>query len=295
MRYIKNETETTTATTTATSSSTSTSSTKTIAFSTGNDDYASTELDRATLPPRTFPPSASLKRAVAKAIDKAGQLLHIDVEGLENLPKGRAILVTNHAFGFDSGFLMARIQALTGRRVWALGEHAWWHVPGLRRLAAAANTVDGTPENADKILRADELLLVLPGGLRESMKPRELRYRLLWGKRYGFVRAALRNEAPLVPIASIGAEDIFDLVGNAFARSRKLHLPFPLPRPAHLVPIPHFAPIRYIVGEPIPMPPLDDHGPPADPDLVARRLRREVEGALHEMFESYLTQRTGFG
>jgi 1-acyl-sn-glycerol-3-phosphate acyltransferase len=167
-------------------------------------------------------------------------------------------------------------------------------MPGLRRLAAAAGTVDGTQANADRLLTSDELVLVLPGGLREALKPRELRYRLLWGSRYGFVRAALRNQAPLVPIASLGADDVFDLVGNAFERGHKLHLPFPLPRPAHLRPIPHLPSIRYVIGEPIPVPASPAVDAAEEDETTLRRLRREVEGALHEMFEERLARQVGF-
>lgn len=223
-----------------------------------------------------------------RVLDWAGAFLRIEIAGLERLPAGRALLVTNHSFGFDVAFLMARIEAVTGRRVWVLGEHAWWRVPAIRRLAAAAGTVDGTQANADRLLSADELVLVLPGGLREALKPHELRYRLLWGQRYGFVRAAIRNQAPLVPVASLGADGIFELVGNAFERASKLHLPFPLPRPAHLIPIPHLSPIRYVIGEPVPL-----DGPSQDPARM-RRLRREVEGAIHEMFEEQLAKEAGF-
>ncbi|HMI83465.1 MAG TPA: hypothetical protein VK550_05180 [Polyangiaceae bacterium] len=48
--------------------------------------------------------------------------------------------------------------------------------------------------------------------------------------------------------------------------------------------------MKFIVGEPIlPPPPMD--GP--DDELVVRRLRREVEGALHEIFEHELASRVG--
>jgi len=234
--------------------------------------------------------SSPVAATVLGAIDRFGKKLRVEVRGLERLPRGRALLVANHAFGFDAVFAMARILAETGRRVWALGEHAWWSVPGLRRLAAAVGTVDGTAENVDRLLAADELVLVLPGGLREALKPRELRYRLLWGNRYGFVRAAIRSSAPIVPIASLGADDIFDLVGDAFARARSLRLPFPLPRPAHLLPVPHLHALRFVVGEPIP---VDDAA--TDEAAHVRRLRREVEGALHEIFEDELTRRAHFG
>jgi 1-acyl-sn-glycerol-3-phosphate acyltransferase len=232
---------------------------------------------------------------VAEIVDRVGRKLRVDVEGIERLPRGRALLVANHAFGFDVAFAMARIQKETGRRVWALGEHAWWAVPGVRRLAAAVGTVDGTPENVDELLAAGELVLVLPGGLREAIKPQELRYRLLWGNRYGFVRAALRNDAPIVPLAGLGADDMFHLVGNAFTRSRKLHLPFPLPRPAHLVPLPHLRALRFVIGEPIPV--QAEHAEHAEHDEQehhVRRLRREVEGAIHEIFEDELARRAHF-
>lgn len=236
--------------------------------------------------------SSPVARRVAAALDRLGRKLRIDVDGIDRLPRGRALLVANHAFGFDVAFATVRIQAETGRRVWVLGEHAWWSVPGVRRLAAAVGIVDGTPENVDRLLAAGELVLVLPGGLREAVKPRELRYRLLWGNRYGFVRAALRNHAPIVPLASLGADDIFDLVGNAFTRGRMLHLPFPLPRPAHLVPVPHLRALRFVVGEPIPVDAACDAGDEAEHHV--RRLRREVEGAIHEMFEDELARRAHF-
>jgi 1-acyl-sn-glycerol-3-phosphate acyltransferase len=213
------------------------------------------------------------------------------VHSLENLPSGRAVLVANHAFGFwDLALAVARIRAQTSRTVWSLGEHLWWKMPMLRRLAAACGVVDGTPENADALLSADELLLALPGGLREALKPRELRYRLLWGHRYGFVRAALRNNAPLVPLACIGGDDVFDLVGNAFERGRSLHLGLPLPRPLHGLPIPHWVHVRVCIGEPVE---VRGRGDSAD-ERGLRSLRREVEGALHEVFEEELARRVQF-
>jgi 1-acyl-sn-glycerol-3-phosphate acyltransferase len=218
--------------------------------------------------------------------------LRVEVQGLDRLPKGRAILVANHAFGWDIIFAASAIRARTGRPVFILGEHVWWKVPLARRIAAALGTVDGTPQNADGLLSHDQLVLVLPGGLREALKPRELRYRLLWGHRYGFVRAALRNHAPLVPLASIGADELFDLVGNAFDRGRRWlrGAGIPIPLTARILPVPHLVRMRFVLGEPIPPPELAEG---ADEEVVLRRARREVEGALHEIFERELAGRVG--
>jgi 1-acyl-sn-glycerol-3-phosphate acyltransferase len=222
----------------------------------------------------------------------ASRKLRIAVDGIDNLPPGRALLVANHAFGWDILFAMSAIREKTGRPVWALGEHAWWKVPVLRRIASAMGTVDGTQDNADRLLSDDQIVLVMPGGLREALKPRELRYRLLWGHRYGFVRAAVRNHAPIVPLASIGADEVFDLVGNAFARgSRWLRRSgIPIPLTSRLLPFPHFVRMKFVLGEPVPVPERIEGC--AD-GVALRRLRREVEGALHELFEHELAGRAG--
>ncbi len=225
-------------------------------------------------------------------VETARRRLNAEVVGIENLPRGRALIVMNHAFGWDAMLPMAAIRAQAGRRVWALGEHAWWKFPFIRKLAANVGTVDGTPENVDQLLSANELVLVLPGGLRESMKPRELRYRLIWGKRYGFVRAAMRNRAPLVPLAAIGSDEVFDLVGDPFARGRRLFgFDFPVPRPAWGLPIVHRSHLRYVIGEPI----AAERLPAEDEDAAVRRIRREVRGAIEEILDDELAARAGFG
>lgn len=226
------------------------------------------------------------------ALAWVGRRLHVEVEGIANLPPGRALLVANHTFGWDAAFPMGAIWRATRRPVWALGEHAWWAVPVLRRMAASIGTVDGTPENADRLLSADALLVVLPGGLREAVKPRELRYRLLWGKRFGFVRTAIRNRAPLVPLACIGSDDLFDFVGDAYERGERwLHRPgIPVPLPSRILPIPHRAHLRFIIGKPISTGAEPEEA--NDPNVLSR-VRHEVEGALHELIERELAHRAG--
>jgi 1-acyl-sn-glycerol-3-phosphate acyltransferase len=223
-------------------------------------------------------------------LDRLARRLQVDVAGLENLPAGRAILVANHAFGWDIAFPMGAIWRSTHRPVWALGEHAWWRFPFLRRAAAALGTVDGSAKNCSRLLEAEQLVLVLPGGLREAVKPRELRYRLMWGARYGFVRAAIRHRAPLVPLASIGADELFDFVGDAYERGRRwTHHEVPIPVPKRILPIPHRVHLRYVIGEPVcPGAPPDAAD---DPDAL-RRARREIEGALHELIDQELARRS---
>jgi len=63
----------------------------------------------------------------------------------------------------------------------------------------------------------------------------------------------------------------------------------PIPLTSKLLPIPHFVRMKFVIGEPIPPPDSDiDSNAPA-----VRRMRREVEGALHELFEHELAARVG--
>lgn len=227
-----------------------------------------------------------------RAVDRLSRALKVQVDGLENVPEGGAVLVANHPFGFDVVFPMAAVWRARHRPVWTLGEHAWWKFPFLRRLAAAVGTVDGTPDNADRLLSHGELVLVLPGGLREAVKPRELRYQLLWGHRHGFVRAAIRHQVPLVPLACIGSDDLFDFVGNAYRRGERwLGRPgIPIPLPARVLPIPHRVMLRYVFGAPI----RPDAPSEAEHDeTTVHRLRERVAGALHELIETELARRAG--
>jgi 1-acyl-sn-glycerol-3-phosphate acyltransferase len=227
------------------------------------------------------------------AVQRAGRILGAELEGAERIPlHGGAILVANHTFGFDVAYPLAVLLERTGRQVWVLGDHTWWKLPLVRAFAGAVGVVDGNPQQADDLLRAGELVLVLPGGLREAVKPRELRYQLLWGKRYGFVRLAIRHQVPMIPLACVGADDLFDFVGNAYARGKRwLGVSgLPVPLPSRILPIPHRASLRFLVGEVI----MPHVGSEMSEDLAAQRwLRREVAGALHELMETELARRAG--
>jgi 1-acyl-sn-glycerol-3-phosphate acyltransferase len=235
-------------------------------------------------------PSQRAVRWFVRTVCAIARVLRVEVQGMGHLPRGRCLLVANHAFGWDVAFPMAAIVRDTGRRVWVLGEHRWWRVPWLRVLAASVGVADGRRDVAERLLRAGDIVIVLPGGLREAVKPRELRYHLLWGRRYGFVEVAVRAKAPIVPLACVGADELFDFVGDAYARGRRwLRVEgIPVPLPARILPIPHVVPLRYILGEPIVV-----EGVALDDPRALRRLRREVEGALHELLEQELARRAG--
>jgi 1-acyl-sn-glycerol-3-phosphate acyltransferase len=138
--------------------------------------------------------------------------------GLEHLPRDRpALLAGNHTtFAvFDAPLLLLAIYEARGIFPRTVGDRLHFHVPGWRRLLAEFGVVEGTPANVRALMRAGEWIVVFPGGAREVFKRRDEKYALLWGERTGFVRLAIEHGYPIVPFASVGAEDLFDVVLDA--------------------------------------------------------------------------------
>ncbi len=159
-------------------------------------------------------PMAELKRL----LEPVRALLSPVAVGLEHLPReGAVLLAGNHTlYGLlDIPMLGLEVWEATGRMVRGLGDHNHFAIPlwsdFLRRLGA----VRGTRDNCTRLLEAGEAVLVFPGGGREVFKHRGEKYRLIWKERVGFAHLAIRHQVPIVPFASVGVEDMFEIVSDA--------------------------------------------------------------------------------
>jgi 1-acyl-sn-glycerol-3-phosphate acyltransferase len=125
--------------------------------------------------------------------------------------------VGNHTiYGlFDAPLLFAKVYKETGLAVRSLGDKAHFQVPGWRDFLARLGTVNATRENTIALMRAGDPILVFPGGGREVMKRKGEAYRLIWKQRTGFVRLAVEYGYDIQPFASVGAEEVYDIVADA--------------------------------------------------------------------------------
>jgi 1-acyl-sn-glycerol-3-phosphate acyltransferase len=179
-------------------------------------------------------------------------------DGFENLPSdGRYLLVGNHTtLGLlDIPFLAIDIRKRTAVSIRSLGERQHYRIPVWRRLLTNLGTVNGTRENARRLLAAGEAVLVFPGGGREVARRRGDHYPLLWRERIGFARLAIEYSYPTVPLSMIGVDDMWDVVVDSdsalYAPARALAVrldvdpdllwpllrglgPTPLPRPQRI-------------------------------------------------------------
>jgi len=151
-------------------------------------------------------------------------------EGLEKIPtEGGALLVANHAAAIpsDAPVIMHGIETELQRPVYALAEHLFKSMPVVGTLWARAGGVAGHPENAYRLLREqNQLVLVFPEGNKGPAKTYGERYQLRRFGRGGFVEIAMRAGVPVVPIAVVGAEESMPIVWKNSTLAKALGIPY---------------------------------------------------------------------
>jgi 1-acyl-sn-glycerol-3-phosphate acyltransferase len=114
----------------------------------------------------------------------------------------------------DVPFVMAELWRRREIAVRGLGDHAHYAVPVWRNLLELGGMVRGTRENVRLLMRGGQNVLVVPGGSGEVFRQRDERYRLKWKERVGFARLAIEFGYPIVPLAMVGVEEMFDIVAD---------------------------------------------------------------------------------
>jgi 1-acyl-sn-glycerol-3-phosphate acyltransferase len=136
-----------------------------------------------------------------------------EVEGIENVPSsGGALLVSNHSGALppDAATIAKAIKEEHPhpRPLNITVEHFFKGYPGFSMLIPKIGCVAAHPANVHRLLYDEEqLVLVFPEGRKGTEKLYKDRYKLRRFGRGGFVEAAMRAGAPIVPVCVIGAEE----------------------------------------------------------------------------------------
>ncbi|MEI7705881.1 MAG: 1-acyl-sn-glycerol-3-phosphate acyltransferase, partial [Deltaproteobacteria bacterium] len=157
-------------------------------------------------------------------------------------------------------------------------------LPFVSTLFARCGQVVGTPENCRRLLSAGEAMLVFPEGTRGLNKPFSRRYQLQdFG--LGFMRLALENGVPVVPVGVVGAEEQAPAILDIQPLARMFSFPhFPI-TPTGL---PFPLPVRYRIhfGEP-----MRFTGRADDEDAVLERKVARVRDAVAGLLARGLADR----
>jgi 1-acyl-sn-glycerol-3-phosphate acyltransferase len=152
-----------------------------------------------------------------------------EVRGLGHIPdEGAALLVGNHSGGNltpDTTVFSLAFHAYFGveRPFHQLAHNLVLSMPGLGFLRKYG-TVAASPENARKALQSGAAVLVYPGGDREVHRPSWQGGRIAFGDRKGYVRLALDQDVPIVPVVAVGGQETALFLSQGEALSRLLLL-----------------------------------------------------------------------
>lgn len=226
------------------------------------------------------------------------------IRGLEHVPEGPALLVGNHNGGsmsadsFVLGVALYRARGVAHVPYW-LGHDMLVELPVFRRVVPLG-VVRASSAMAHALFEAGAKVLVYPGGEQETLRPWAERDRIIFAGRTGYIRLALRERVPVVPVVVAGAHETFVVLGGGEALARLLLTkslfrvktwPLTLSLPWGLTPGPPLLylpfPVR-MIGEVLEPIHFEPNGPEAaDDDDYVRRcddlVRARMQAALSRL------------
>jgi 1-acyl-sn-glycerol-3-phosphate acyltransferase len=218
----------------------------------------------------------------------------VEVSGAKHVPvDGAALVVANHSgtVPMDALMLTHAIydEPQIQRHLRLLGADLLFRMPFLSELARKSGSTLACAPDAERLLGGGELVGVFPEGFKGVGKHYRDRYKLQRFGRGGFVAAALKTGVPIVPVAIVGAEETYPLIGNIKPLARLLGMPyfpvtptFPWLGPLGAIPLPSKWLIEFC-------PPIETaHLIEAadDPMVVfnlADQVRETIQQTLHEL------------
>lgn len=221
-----------------------------------------------------------------------------DVQGMEQVPDGGALLVGNHSGGLmpmDVPIIAVAFADAFGaeRPLYCLAHDMLFTGvagPVMRRFGF----VNADRETAHEILTSGGVTIVFPGGDHDTFRPTLHSDVVDWGGRTGYVRTALRAGVPLVPVVSIGGQEaqLFLTRGEWIGRHSPLRrlmrtdlFPIGFGFPFGLVPAPLNLPLPTKITTRV-LAPIDveaEFGPDPDVAEVDRVVRARMESALAQL------------
>lgn len=153
----------------------------------------------------------------------------VKTDGWEHVPAGKVLLIGSHNGGMAApDTLMMTYDWFcrfgAARPIYALMEPKMWQVfPAAARLAAQMGALQANPQMALAALQQDASLLIYPGGVQDVFRPYSLRDRICFGGQRGFIKLALRQAVPVVPLISRGAHATLIVLADLYPQLQRLH------------------------------------------------------------------------
>jgi 1-acyl-sn-glycerol-3-phosphate acyltransferase len=215
----------------------------------------------------------------------------VKVVGIENVPaRGRAMLVGNHSGGvaIDGAMVIASmlLEMEPPRLAHAMADKFLNRLPIASTWTTRTGQFTGLPENAERLLRDDRLLVVFPEGHWGTAKLYPERYSLVnFGS--GFVRLALKTQTPIIPFGFLGGGSAVPSIFNSKLLGRLTGTPY-VPLTPYGLPVPLPVPLEVRYGAPIRF-----EGTGDEEDAVIITYVAQVKGQIAALIEEGRKGRRG--
>ena len=222
-----------------------------------------------------------------------------EVRGIENVPDGGALIVSNHSGGWvamDVPVIAVAFHDEFGpdRPLWILA-HDMLFMGNGKQIFPRAGFLPATRENAHAALTSGGVTIVFPGGDFDCFRPVTDANRIDFAGRMGYVRTAMEADVPIVPVVSIGGQEAYLFLSRGEAVARLFRLEKLLR--TRYAPLSFGFPFGFTFGIPpnLPLPtkivtrvlePIHvrkEFGDDADVAEVDRAVRRRMQDALDEL------------
>lgn len=153
----------------------------------------------------------------------------VQTEGWHHIPpEGKMLMVGSHNGGSaspDTFMFMYDWYRRFGydRVAYALMHRLAWKFTPLPKTSARLGGILAHPKMAIAALRRNAAVLVYPGGAEDMFRPHSMRHKIHFAGRKGFIKLALREEVPIVPMISHGAHDTLIILTDLYHQLRQLH------------------------------------------------------------------------
>lgn len=154
----------------------------------------------------------------------------VQTSGWEHIPSNeKVLLVGSHNGGLSAPDMIMMMYDWfkrfgTERPVYGLMHPSAWKVsPQVAQIAAKMGAIVAHPKMGYKALRSGASVLVYPGGAKDVFRPHYLRDRIYFDNNQAFIKLALREEVPIVPVISHGAHDTLIVLADIYDIIKQFH------------------------------------------------------------------------
>jgi len=95
-------------------------------------------------------------------------------------------------------------------------------IPGVETVMRKIGQIPANPENASRALREGAAVMVYPGGAHEAFRPWGDRNKIDFAGRTGFIKLALREGVPVVPVVGHGGQESVVILARGDSVGKRL-------------------------------------------------------------------------